>query len=143
MSLGPDHYRYVDEVSEKGVTIVCQRWVVCGETDACWYVLPEGRQYLMPGATKGHLYEQAFKKARKRILKYEGGRKFCYKTRDEALRSYTIRKRWQLRHTEHAYQRAKTALAELENRLKGKPAPERLHVCEGGEYFKEMNWEGW
>lgn len=131
--IGPDHYRYVDDIGPKGVTIVCEKWLVCGETPQCWYVIPESRSYLMSTS----FYAESLKKTRKRILKYAGGKKFCYPTRDEALRSYRIRKQWQLRHTEHAYQRAKTALAELTRITQ---PPEAKHLCDGGDYFKQMNW---
>lgn len=138
--LGPDHYRYVDEIGPKGVAIVCETYIVSGETPACWYVLHEDQSYLLPGNVSGSFWEASYKKARKRILKYEGGKKFCYPTREAALKSYTIRKRWQLKHTENAFQRAKTALAEVTERLKG-VAPEGKHVCEGGEYFKQKCWD--
>lgn len=140
--IGPDHYRYTDEISSKGVTIQCETYIVCGETPACWYVIHERDKYLMPGVDKDNYWHGSLKKARKRALKYEGGKKFCYTSRAGALRSYEARKRWQLKHTEHAYQRAKTALAEVRERLQGKP-PEKDHVCEGGEYFKQMNWNSW
>lgn len=131
--IGPDHYRYVDDIGPEGVTIRCEKWIVCGETPQCWYVIPEHASYLLGPA----IYADSLKKTRKRVLKYEGGKKLCYPNKDDALRSYRIRKRWQLRHTEHAVQRATTALAELE-RLTG--LPEDKHLCQGGEYFKELNW---
>lgn len=130
--LGPDHYRYVDDIGPEGVTILCETWVVCGETPQCWYVIPEHKSYLL-----GRGWGDSLKLARKRISKYAGGKKRCYQTREEAFNSYRIRKHWQLRHTEHAFQRAKTALSEI-NRIT--VPPERKHLCEGGEYFKEMNW---
>lgn len=131
--LGPDHYRYVDDIGPEGVTIRCEKWLVCGETPQCWYVIPEAKNYLVSNS----FYAEALKNTRKRILKYAGGKKFCYPTRDEAFKSYRIRKHWQLRHTEHAFQRAKTALAEI-NRIDTPPA--LPHICEGGDYFKQMNW---
>lgn len=132
--LGPIHYRYTDEVGPEGVTINIEKWFVCGETPQCWYVIPEIHHYMIGS----DFYASSLKNERKRISKYPGGKKRCYETLEEAWRSYSIRKRWQIRHTENSFQRAKTAIEEI-GRLSDPPADG--HVCQGGDFFKKKSWD--
>ncbi|PBP46331.1 hypothetical protein [Pseudomonas syringae] len=135
--LGPDHYRYVDELDPKGLEVTCKRYVVIGETDQCWYIISEFHDKLFGGSQR----ESLLKQYRKRVLKDGGehGRRFAYITKELALRSYKQRKSWQVRHAQLSLERAKAAIAYFGDvRTKSTAPPDSLLIpC---EYIQDMNW---
>ncbi|WP_455884704.1 hypothetical protein [Pseudomonas spelaei] len=137
IKLGPDHYRYVDELDPKGLEVTCKKYVVIGETDQCWYIVDEFHDNLFGGS----LREAMLKKYRKRVLKEGGehGRRFAYTDKSLALRSYKQRKSWQMRHAELALERAKAAIGYFgDARIENTVPPDVLVVrC---EYIQAMNW---
>ncbi|WP_238344638.1 hypothetical protein [Pseudomonas sp. SWRI81] len=47
--LGPDQYRYVDEMDPQGLEVICKKYVVIGETEQCWYIVEEFHNSLFDG----------------------------------------------------------------------------------------------
>ncbi|MGB3128028.1 MAG: hypothetical protein WBB95_29795 [Pseudomonas sp.] len=137
IKLGPDHYRYVDELDPKGLEVTCKTYVVIGETEQCWYIVDEFHNNLFGGSQRESLLRQY----RKRVLKEGGehGRRFAYTEKSLALRSYKQRKSWQMRHAELALERAKAAIGYFgDARIENTVPPDVLVVpC---EYIQAMNW---
>jgi len=137
IKLGPDHYRYVDELDPKGLEVTCKKYVVIGETNHCWYIVSEFHNNLFGGSQREYL----LKRYRKRVLKDGGehGRRFAYTDKSLALRSYKQRKTWQMRHAQLALERAKAAIGYFgDARIENTVPPDRLTVpC---EYIQAMNW---
>lgn len=129
----PDHFRYIDEISPDGVTIVCKRYVVLRESDHFYWIAP----YRFVGLARMSLAEGRKSPHLTRVLKSSHGRRFAYQDKAKALHSYKIRKRRQLGHAQLAMERAKTVLEDL--REVDEIADERL--CAGGDFIKELNWE--
>lgn len=132
VKLGPDHYRFVDRIGPNGVVIYCQRYVVVGETEQCYYVIEDGCASMWPDFIKKH---------RLRVLK-RSYKRYCYPDLTEAMRSYKARKRWQLSHAKLAMARAESGYAEAERLIafEGLSVESFPHQCEGGEYVKGLNW---
>ena len=134
-SAWPDHFRYIDEISPDGVTIVCQRFVVHRESEHCyWITLERNAGWASEWVAQGRKSPLI-----KRVLKDSSGRRYAYQDKANALRSYKLRKRRQLGHAELALERAKTALADLKEVVE----IEDEHLCAGGDYIKELNWEAY
>ncbi|MEX5552258.1 hypothetical protein [Pseudomonas pergaminensis] len=137
IKLGPDHYRYVDELDPKGLEVTCKKYVVIGETEQCWYIVDEFHDNLFGGSQR----ESLLKQYRKRVLKDGGehGRRFAYTDKSLALRSYKQRKSWQMRHAQLAFERAQAAIAYFGDiRTESAVPPDRLMFpC---EYIQDMNW---
>lgn len=135
--LGPDHYRYVDDLDPKGLEVTCKKYVVIGETEQCWYIVDEFHNNLFGGLHRDSL----LKKYRKRVLKNGGehGRRFAYTDKALALRSFKARKSWQVRHAELTLERAKAAIAYFDDAKTESTVPiDRLVIpC---EYIQSMNW---
>lgn len=138
MTLGPDHYRYVDEICPTGLAITCQRYVVVGETDHCWYILREFLNNLFGGSQR----EASVKKHRKRVLKDGGehGRRYAYTDKALALHSYKARKKWQIRHAELSLERAKAALAYFGDTKTISKVPTETTLIIPCQYVQDMNW---
>ena len=129
----PDHFRYIDEISPHGVSIVCLRFVVVRESEQCYWITRDrnivwAKTFVAEGRKSPHI---------KRVLKESSGRRFAYPDKAKALHSYKVRKRRQLGHAQLAMERAKTALEDL--REVDAIADKRL--CAGGDFIKELNWE--
>ncbi|MFU2330292.1 hypothetical protein [Pseudomonas fluorescens] len=135
--LGPDHYRYVDELDPKGLEVICRKYVVIGETEQCWYIVDEFDNNLFGGSQREYL----LKKYRKRVLKDGGehGRRFAYTDKALALRSFKHRKSWQMRHAQLSLERAQAAIAYFGDAKTESTVPtDRLVIpC---EYIQAMNW---
>ncbi|AZL74561.1 hypothetical protein [Pseudomonas oryziphila] len=129
----PDHFRYADEISPDGVTIVCQRFVVLRESEHCYWIAP----YRFVGLARVCVAEGRKSPLIKRVLKESHGRRFAYPDKAKALHSYKVRKRRQLGHAQLAMERAKTALEDL----KGVDVIADERLCAGGDFIKELNWE--
>lgn len=135
--LGPDHFRYVDEMDPRGLEVTCKKYVVVGETELCWYIVDEFHNNLFGGSLRDSL----LKKYRKRVPKDGGehGRRFSYTDKALALRSYKHRKSWQMRHAQLSLERAQAAIAyfgdaKTESTL---PTDSLVIPC---EYIQAMNW---
>lgn len=76
------HYRYFNALEADGTKLYCEIFNVIGETPKCYYVI---QQYL------SNLDESFKKKYRKRISK-TSVKRYCYPTREEALKSFIARK---------------------------------------------------
>lgn|SRR3990167_9701164 len=138
-TIGPDHYRFADEIGPDGVKIYCQRFVVVGETPRCYYVLRDGCAHY---AKQDSDFSRAFvKQHRKRVLK-TSWKRYCYPELKDAMRSYVSRKSWQIQHAALATARATAALGEATRLVdfEGLAVESFPHQCEGGEYIKGMNW---
>lgn len=137
VKLGPDHFRYVDELDPKGLEVTCKKYVVIGETDQCWYIVDEFHNNLFGGSQR----ESLLKQYRKRVLKDGGehGRRLAYTDKALALRSYKKRKSWQVQHAQLSLERAQAAIAYFgDNRAESAVPPDRLVIpC---EYVQAMNW---
>lgn len=136
--LGPDHFRYFDELNPKGLEVVCKKFVVIGETEHCWYIVDEFYHGLFGSKGLGPM----LKKYRKRVLKYGGehGRRFAYTDKSLALKSYQHRKRWQIRHAQLSLERAKAAIGYFgDHTIENIVPKDRIVIpC---EYIESMNWE--
>lgn len=129
----PDHFRYVDEISPDGVTIVCQRFVVLRESEHFYWITRDRNvgwaAELVASGEKSPLI--------KRVSKESYGRRYAYPEKSKALNSYKVRKRRQLGHAQLAIERAKAALEDL----KDVDAISDEHLCSGGDYIKELTWD--
>ena len=110
MSLGPDHYRFYDSIGPEGLSVTRQTFTVIGETAQCWYIADQRTIDLM----RGHQWPWVaaeVKKRRKLVLKQTDAysKRFAYPNKDHALRSYKLRKDWQIRHATRSLERAKAA----------------------------------
>lgn len=130
----PDHFRYIDSIGPDGVTIVCKRYVVVRESEHCYWLVSEGSEgwALARQQATGKVWGEA-----RRVSK-DSWRRFAYPDKAKALESYKARKRHQMSHAELSMERAKAALADI----KGLEAINDEHLCAGGDYIKELNWEG-
>jgi len=138
IKLGPDHYRYVDELDPKGLEVTCKKYVVIGETDHCWYIVSEFHNNLFGGSQR----EALLKQYRKRVLKDGGewGRRFAYTDKALALRSYKARKAWQMKHAQLSMERAKAAIGYFGNHEVESTVPTEA-VTIPSEYIQGLNWE--
>lgn len=131
-SAWPDHFRYVDSIGPEGVTIECQRYMVLRESEHCYWIVHFRWICLARmDLAKGRLSPHA-----KRVLK-SSCRRFAYPEKSKALESYKVRKRRQLGHAELAMERARAALQDVESL----EAINDKHLCSGGDYIKELNWD--
>jgi hypothetical protein len=111
MKLAPDHYRYVDTIGPEGLEVHCLTYTVIGETPACYYIADEYTARLHAGIQQSWIVAQV-KRSRKRVLKdgEEHSKRFAYKSKDLALRSYKLRKSRQIGHAQMSLERAKAAI---------------------------------
>lgn len=137
--IGPDHYRYIDEMDPKGLEVVCKRFVVVGETAQCWYIVDELYDSLYP---PGKIRESILKTYRKRVLKDGGehGRRYAYTDKSLALKSYKHRKDWQMRHAQLSLERAKAAIAYFGDARSESTVPAENSLIIPCEYVQAMNW---
>lgn len=136
-NIGPDHFRYVDELDPKGLEVTCKKFVVVGETEHCWYIVDEFMFNLLSRSGR----DSWIKKNRKRVLKLGGehGRRFAYTDKALALKSYKHRKAWQIRHAQLSLERAKAAIGYFgDSRIENTVSKDRIVIpC---EYIESMNW---
>lgn len=141
--IGPDHYRYFATLDENGVHIKCVRFVVIGETERCWYVLPESRAYMLGQSWAA----ERVKKLRKRVLKSSHGRRYCYPDKARALDSFARRQRFRLSHVKRSMSIAELAGKEAERLLDAKQLPDENswygHPCGHASYTASLTWSKW
>lgn len=137
-NIGPDHFRYVDELDPKGLEVTCEKYVVVGETAQCWYIVSDFHDSLFGGSQR----ESLLKKYRKRVLKEGGehGRRFAYTDKSLALKSYKHRKSWQIRHAQLSLERAKAAIAYFGDTRGESIVPKSDKLVIPCQYVEEMNW---
>lgn len=133
--IGPDHFRYIDEIDPKGLIITCQRYVVVRESECCyWIALPSYESLALASIAKGLTPKYA-----KRVLK-DSHRRFAYPDKADALRSYKKRKEWQIRHAQLAMERAQAAIRYFgDSSVKVTDTPERAVAF--SSYIQGMGWD--
>jgi hypothetical protein len=99
----PVHYRYTEAVHEDGLYLYEHKYYPVRETACFFFIVPEW-QY------RNKVIEY---KAKKRVSK-DGLRRFCYPSKEDALRSFKARKRSQIMHAQDAVSRAKASLKYLD-----------------------------
>jgi hypothetical protein len=139
--LGPDHYRYFDEIGPDGLEIHCVTYEVIGETPACYYIADEEVARMHRGPQYSWTAE-AVKKRRKRVLKdtNEYSKRFAYPDKDHALRSFKVRKSRQMGHAELALERARAALGYFGDLSISNEAPVATKLIIPNEYIQGMGW---
>lgn len=136
--IGPDHYRYCDEITPSGLRVTCERYVVLRESERCYWIAKAenaawlGRRVAGEGLKKHPLL--------KRVLKDSFGRRFAYPDKSRALHSYKCRKAWQLRHAQLSLERAKAAIGYFGDRHSHSEIPDG-DVVIASEYIQSMNWD--
>lgn len=139
--IGPDHYRFVDDISPDGLEVCCVTYKVIGETAQCWYIADQYVLDLMRGHQWPWVAAQV-KKRRKRVLKDSGAysKRFAYPNKDHALRSYKVRKDWQIRHATRSIERAKAALGYFGDLSQDSIAPAAKKLIIPNEYIQGLGW---
>jgi hypothetical protein len=91
--IGPDHYRYYATLDEAGVHVNCERFVVIGETERCYYVITDCLSHYA-GLRDWKTASPWLKKQRKRVLKATSAssRRYCYPSKAHALESFKQRR---------------------------------------------------
>ena len=130
-------YRVIDEACPTGLIVKVKKYAVVGETERCFYVIAEDsvRYACKPND------EAWIKRNRRRVLKCQGGRRFCYLDLQDALKSYQRRKEWQLKHARLAVAKASAGNKVLKKLLEN-PAlltPE-LGLVEPSKYIAGLHW---
>lgn len=135
--IGPDHYRYTDEITPSGLRVTCDRYVVLRESECCYWIAKSesavwlARRVAAEGLKKHPLI--------KRVLKSSHGRRFAYPDKAKALHSYKCRKDWQMRHAQLSMERAKAAIGYFGDRRVESAIPDG-DVTISSEYIQSMNW---
>lgn len=135
--LGPDHYRYYATLDETGVRVQCERFIVIGETECCYYVIREGMEHYA-----GKDWSKAspwLKKLRKRVLK-RSYRRYCYPDKAEALASFRSRQKWRIAHAQKNLAIAELALSVVEPVLEQKAEPQDRYKAGQNDYTRSLNW---
>lgn len=134
MKTWPALYRVHDTITEDGLRLYWQEWVVVGETPKCWYVNRSGH---VPQGVPVHKLKYV-----KRVLKSQDGRRYCYSDKTEALRSYLIRKQWQATHAKRAMITAEAGRLAALQLLGWKDGPELPYTLQTQD-LKELTsyWE--
>lgn len=142
VSLGPDHWRYVETLEPDGVKLQARRYVVVGETPRCWYVLSES--YASYLGVDSDYFREIIKRRRKRVLKQQDhGRRFCYVDRKLALHSLIMRKKFELRRVEMRKAVASLALAAAEAAYAQDAVPGDEIEAGHNEYTSGLNFVDW
>lgn len=139
--IGPDHYRYREELVPSGIKIVRDRYIVIGETPKCWYVIHDYYQGYVGYEDVNPFARDLVARNRKRVLKQQDfGRRYCYSDPKLALHSYRERKRFQLARLELQMSVCKHVSEALAN--------EELEAAEliplgHSEYTSKLSWGDW
>lgn len=136
--LGPDHYRYYATLDPGGVTVSCERFVVIGETERCYYVIKA--EYAHFAKTDWSTASTWRKKLRKRVLK-QSHRRYCYPDKTEALASFRSRQKWRIAHASKNLAIAELSLSVIEPVLEQKIEPEEKYNAGQNEYTRSLSWE--
>lgn len=133
--IGPDHYRYFDEIGPAGLSVVCERYVVLRESEHCYWITKASN------ALWAAKWVEAGRKSPmiKRVLKESHGRRYAYPDKARALDSYKQRKAWQLRHAQLAMERAKAAIGYFGDLSVASTVPDGELIIPS-EYIQGMGW---
>jgi hypothetical protein len=136
VKIGPDHYRYRAEGGPDGVTLVCDTFVVVGQTPFYWYVASKYE------ADNAHVFgEKWLMKQRRKVSKDPSRIQRCYADRKQALHSFQQRKVRHLRHLEYALATAKAAKEKVDELVAAGEAPIEDTNCGTPEYYEGLNWD--
>lgn len=137
MNKGPDHYRYYTSLTDSGVSIHCERFVVIGETERCYYVITADYADIADRDFKTlHPYYQ---KLRKRVLK-RSHKRYCYPDRKQALQSFIARQSWREKHAKQALSQAKLAGDKARLLLENVPTDNAPIKCGHDDYTSSLRW---
>lgn len=137
--IGPDHYRYYATLDEEGVHVQCERFVVIGETECCYYVIKESLAH-MAGIDWSNASPWR-KKLRKRVLKASYGRRYCYPDKRKALHSFQKRQKWRISHANRNLAIAELSLKAIEKIVDSDhPVPEAIHAGQN-DYTRSLSWD--
>ena len=134
--IGPDHFRYRTRLDEDGVSIICERFEVIGETEHFYYVVPWHLVGLSRVADM-----QRLKTFRKQVHK-RSIKRYCYPDKMEAMRSFRARQKWRLSHAQMATSQATLAMAEADRMIEANHTPDcsAPHLCGHDEYTASISW---
>lgn len=135
--LGPDHYRYYANLSESGVTVRCERFIVVGETPLCYYVISENSAHLVGNSAP---WAEAMVKKRRRLVLKNSHRRYCYPDKLDALKSFAARQRWRMSHAQRSMSMAQLSLKMVAGLIEQgvTDAPIR---CGHDDYTSSLRWE--
>lgn len=136
--IGPDHYRYYASLDEEGVHVRCEKFVVIGETEHCYYVIRDSMRHLAGIDWRNANPWQ--KKLRKRVLK-RSYRRYCYPDKQEALRSFKARQRWRLAHAARSVAIAELALNAVAPVLEHGEQPKDYYIAGQNDYTSSLVWD--
>lgn len=135
----PDHYRYVTDIDDRGVSIICRRFVVVGETP-CFYYVVSDTYYGYLRCLSDDARNEAIKRNRRRVSK-DGSRRYCYPDKVQAMKSFAIRQQRRIGHANLNLSTARLSLAEAERILESGPILwEGDHPCGHDDYTGSFNW---
>ena len=141
--IGPDHYRYYATLDEDGVHVQCERFVVVGETECCWYVIRADLAHL--GGIDWSTASEWRKKLRKRVLKASSAsvRRYCYPSKAHALESFKQRQKWRISHANRNLAIAELALSVVTPALENLATADPQDTYSAGEndYTRSLCWD--
>lgn len=138
--IGPDHFRFYADITQQGVIIRQERFVVIGETRRCWYVVRADLAHLAD--IDWSTASDWRKKLRKRVLKATSAhvRRYCYPDKAHALHSFRQRQEWRIRHATRSLETAKASIEALKKQAeKGGEIPDRINAGHT-EYTATLQW---
>lgn len=138
--IGPDHFRYYADITENGVVIRCERFVVIGETARCWYVIRADRANL--ANIDWSTASDWRKKLRKRVLKATSAhvRRYCYPDKLNALHSFQQRQKWRISHATRNLETAQASLKAIEGLLTSDQAIPDSIKAGHTQYTSQLVW---
>lgn len=132
----PTLYRVYDTIGPGGLTLHWQEFTVISETPLCWYVLQSDRLSLSLRPAD----DPELKRQRKRVLKEQSGKRYCYSDKRLALDSYRCRKEWQKSHARLSAARGEAGAEAAKALLADSGAPV-LPMTQSNEYIQHLGWE--
>ncbi|MNN05315.1 hypothetical protein D3C81_1180710 [compost metagenome] len=133
---GPDHYRYYAALSEEDVHVKCERFIVIGETERCYYVISENSEHLV--GKEADWAQSLVKKRRRRVLK-NSHRRYCYPDKMEALQSFAARQRWRISHAQRSTSMAQLSLKVVKRQIELGMTDAPMY-CGHDDYTASLNW---
>ncbi|MAG64641.1 MAG: hypothetical protein CMK74_02025 [Pseudomonadales bacterium] len=133
MSNAPDHFRYRTRLDEDGVHIVCDRYVVIGETEHFYYAVRHDLEYLAR-------HSPAWAKANRKRVSKTSGKRYCYPDKRDALGSFRKRQMYRMSHAKTAMSQAQLSLAQLDTMLDAEQIPD-FHPCGHDDHTSSFVWE--
>lgn len=133
----PTLYRVYDTIGPSGLSLHWEEFAVIGETPKCWYVIKKSLAYLasLPG------YSPCVMRQRKRVLKDQIGKRYCYTDKRRALESYKTRKHWQKSHAKLSAARSEAGHAAAEKLLATGGEIKLPNRAIPNKYIQSLSWE--